>query len=164
MNLRQVQKRLQEITLIRNSKGKLDIHSEYAREREEIIELFITSIRNEIPNIRVGIVKSKIAWKSPVIGGLHNKSDLTTEAAQRIAWELFPTQFSKETQKYVLGIENDPFYDNHEQYLLCDSIRVSIDSQKASAEKAYRHLLRNMRSCYLIRDHQESPVIVRSLQ
>ena len=163
-DLKQVRKRLQDITVIRNSQGKLDRDSEYAKEREMIIELFINSIRDEMPNIRTGIVKSKIAWKSPVINSLYSKSQLTIEAAQRIAWELFEKQFSEETREYVLGIDNDPFYDNHEQYLLSDSIRVSIDVQKASAEKSYRHLLRNMRSCYLIRDPQESPVIVRSQQ
>lgn len=156
--------RLREITLLRNSRGNLNRDSECAREREGIIELFVTSIRNEIPNIRTGIVKSHIAWKSPVINSLYSKSALTVETAQRIAWELFPKQFSQETREYVLGIENDPFYDNHEQYLLSDTLKLAIEVQKASAEKAYRVLLRNMRSCYFIKDPQESPVVMRLQQ
>jgi hypothetical protein len=144
--------------------GKLDRDSKYARDREEIIRLFITCIQEEIPNIRNGIVKSKIAWRSPVLSSLRSQTDLTQEAAQRIAWELFPEQFSRETREYVLGIENDPFYENHEQYLLSDTLRVAIEVQKASAEKGYRSLLRNMRACYLVKDPQESPVKVRSQQ
>lgn len=138
--------------------GKLDRNSEYAREREEIIRLFITCIQEEIPNVRNGIIHSKIAWKSPAIRSLRSQSDLSQEAAQRIAWELFPEQFSQETRNYALGIENDPFYDNHEQYLLSDSLRITIEVQKASAEKSYRTLLRNLRACYLVKDPQESPV------
>jgi len=144
--------------------GKLDRDSEYAREREEIIRIFVVCIQEEIPNIRNGIVKSKVAWRCPVLDSLHRHSDLTRETAQRIAWELFPKQFSKETREYVLGIENDPFYDNHEQYLLSDTLRVAIEVQKSSAEKSYRSLLRNMRACYLVKDPQESPAKVRSQQ
>jgi len=161
---KQVRKRLQDITIIRNSQGKLDRNSDDAKERERIIYLFVYCLKEEISNIRTGIVKSKIAWKSPVINSFYSKSALMIEAAQRIAWELFPKQFSQETQEYVLGIENDPFYDNHEQHLLSDTLKLSIEVQKASAEKLYRALLRNMRSCYLIKDPQESPVITRLQQ
>lgn len=161
---KQVRKRLQDITIIRNSQGKLDRNSDYAKEREAIIGMFVSCLRDEIPNIRIGIVKSKIAWKSPVINSLYSKSVLMIETAQRIAWELFPKQFSKETQEYVLGVENDPFYDNHEQHLLSDTLKLSIEIQKASAEKIYRKLLRNMKMCYLIKDPQESPVKEQSQQ
>lgn len=162
--LKDVYKRLKEITRIRNSMGNLDMDSEYAREREDIIHLFVRCIQEEIPNIRNGIVKSKVAWRSPVLSSLRSQNNLTGEAAQRIAWELFPKQFSKETRDYVLGIENDPFYDNHEQYLLSDTLRVAIEVQKSSAEKRYRSLIRNMRACYLIKDPQESLVKEQSQQ
>lgn len=162
VDLREIRLRLEEITKIRNEQGYILRDSDHAREREEIIDMFVSALRGEMSNIRTGILRSKIAWKSPVISSLRKQTDLLRETAQRIAWELFPEQFSHEMRDHVLGFENDPFYDQCENYFLRDVERIAMESQKASAEKAYRALLRNMRTCYVIKDPQESPVIRRS--
>jgi hypothetical protein len=162
--MRRVMERLIEITRIRDEQGLIERGSSLAQEREKYINMFVRSLREEEPNIRVGIVKSKIAWRSPVLVSLNGKFNTLGETAQRIAWELFPDQFSIETRKYVLGIENDPFYDNGEYLFLDDTEILAIESQKASAEKRYRTLLRNMRACYVSTNLQESLEVKQSQQ
>lgn len=148
-NLDDIRKRLIEITKIRNTDSYIPIESSIAIERERLINDLLSVLNEEISQVETGVLNTNIGWKTPVLSSLRVEDQLLSECAQRIAWELFPEQFSKETREHVLGIENDPFYDPSMVNILSDTERLVIDSQKASAEMRYRSLIRNMRLCYV---------------
>lgn len=95
-----------------------------------------------------GKITTKASWYVPNIGGLHTSSRLLQTTAQRIAWELFPEQIDVRYHRYVLGIDNDPFYKTHQVHTLSDTEQLAIETGKASAEMRYRRMLRDLRACY----------------
>lgn len=140
--------KLIDATKIRNRDGFLDRRSRIAIEREESIDWFVCTLRNEMLNVNTGVVHTNIAWKTPRVQGLRENDRMVEEAGRRIAWELFDEQFSKDMRNRIIGFQNDPFYENGEFHCLSDTLRMVIDSQKASAERRYRNLIRNMKMCY----------------
>lgn len=148
MSLDQERKMLCEIAQIRKDNGSMPRECKYAQDRETIISVFVSTLLVEKDQCKRGAVFTNAAWKAPVIRGIRKQDKLLEQTAQRIAWELFPEQFSNETRDLVLGIENDPFYDEEAVDTLSDAERMAIGVQKAAAEKKYRNLLRNIRTCH----------------
>lgn len=150
--------RLYEITLIRDENGNIPRDSDICKERESLIKEIVETLTIEKECVKTGIVSTNIGWKSPVIKGLRKVDCKLEETGQRIAWELYPEQFNKKWVKMIIGCKNDPFYDNGEVNTLSDTEKIMISMQKASAERKYRDLLKNLRNCYrTTSNQQESP-------
>jgi hypothetical protein len=156
-NLDSIRSRLIEITKIRDINEYLSLKDPMSLERETHIRVLLEIFQEEMKNMSKGVLKTKIGWKAPVIQSLRLEDQLLSECARRLAWELFPCQFSVENKKYVLGIENDPFYNPSMEPYLSDIDRLTIDSQKSSAEQCYNKLIRKMKDCYIMKSHQEPP-------
>jgi len=149
--------RLIEITKIRDKNGYLAVDDPASIEREDIIDKFITLLNDGMKTIHEGIQKTKVGWKAPIINGLRYNDKVLCESARRISWELYSVQFPKEIRSQVIGAENDPFYNPEMPSLLSDTELLSLESYKSSAEKRYRTLIKQMKSCYIMKDQQAPP-------
>jgi hypothetical protein len=147
MDFKKLRSRLLTIARL-NAQSPISVNSDIAMEREEILNIMIHSIREQIANLPKGNITTNVCWNVPNIRGLHSSGKLLETTAQRIAWELFPEQIDKRYQGYVLGIENDPFFNTHKTYKPSDTEQLAIETGKASAEVKYRRILQDLRACY----------------